>query len=225
MDMNLDVWAIQYYKEELQNALANIKKESRENILFTNCLSNLRIGSNNINTTKFDTVLFSKDSDTLILLMKDGEAKATDIKKYLLENDIIFHEVNFAFEDQSENKDTLKELWFAREKYVLDDALNDSKNKGINSCTYYPNITGELELKYQTNNKKIENLAGIMNIKGIINFEDKNVLLIDNQSEININAIQIFKSLSDGGVSVNVDLDNDISIDELSYSNESQKTI
>lgn len=225
MDMNLDVWAIQYYKEELQNALANIKKESRENILFTNCLSNLRIGSNNINTTKFDTVLFSKDSDTLILLMKDGEAKAADIKKYLLENDIIFHEVNFAFEDQSENKDTLKELWFAREKYVLDDALNDSKNKGINSCTYYPNVTGELELKYQTNNKKIENLAGIMNIKGIINFEDKNVLLIDNQSEININAIQIFKSLSDGGVSVNVDLDNDISIDELSYSNESQKTI
>ena len=60
---NLETWIIQNYPDELMNALSLIDKDSKNNILFTNCESSFLLGGIYINSIKFDTILFSEDQD------------------------------------------------------------------------------------------------------------------------------------------------------------------
>ena len=59
---NLDVWAIQYYPEELLTALTQIKEGM--NIIYSNLTCAFRIGSKDIKTRQFDTILYNEESDS-----------------------------------------------------------------------------------------------------------------------------------------------------------------
>ena len=202
---NLDVWAIQKYPEELSIALSNIKGDSKNNILFSNCSCDMRIGNKHVNRN-FDTMLYAEDSDTLVILMKDGKVTASDIRKNLDDRNILYHEVVFDREEDHEYRDdeSIKELWFAREPYVLEDAFIDSKNRCYNECIYYPVVDGSLELQYLNNNKELSMVDGRI-FRGVVEFPDKMILLINQNDPRNITKKDIMKLFGKHEISVLVD--------------------
>ena len=197
----LDIWAIQNYPEEIHNALENVK-DSPTNMLFTNCLSYLRLG-NRLVQVHFDTAFYSEDSDTLILLMQDGELTSDKFKELLKDRKIGYHEINFQDRKRKHQKPT-KELWFAREEYVLNDALQDSKGKGIDTCDYYPAVEGKLELRYAIDDGRGVSFFDVQPIHGVVILEDKIILNINHQEERNISYKQALKAFIKNDVAVSV---------------------
>ncbi len=205
---NLDVWAIQSLKEEIHNALANVTSSST-NILFRNCLCTFKIEDTNMNIL-FDTMFYGEDSDTLILLMRNGALTDQELKEELDKRNINYNEVVFDDLDFNYQEDkNFRDIWFARENYVLIDALQDSKDKGIKKCTYYPNVTGNLEMEYLTSLLSKEKVDG-RTTEGLIELEDKIVLLINQDDERNIGMREVFQITESIGTMTNVDMSREV---------------
>ena len=214
MRSNLDVWAIQFYPEELETALGKI--EDGMSIIYSNCTCNFKIGNQEIKNRQFDTFLYNEDSDVLIMLMRGGKATKEDMIKSLEEKGKEYHEVTFAnpVEDY-ENTDEISELWFAREKYVLKDAINDSKSRGINSCEFYPLVTGSLELGYISNTDNPYSVDGRL-FNGLVKFDDKLVFIINQPDNItkdgtirNMWPCNVLDILKENGIECTVSMDTE----------------
>lgn len=205
MKSNLDVWAVQNQPEDFETALNNIKITSRGNILYSNCHTEFCIGHNRIKTKKFNTVLVSKGSDALILFMKDGVATSEDVRSYLDQHNINYHEIIFKEPSGKTTTSTssIKELWFAREKYVLEDALVDSKSKGHTTCDYYPKVNGILQVGYRTESAEFVEVEG-RKLQGLIEFPDKIVALIHQKDKRNMNELAVYETLSEHAIDTNV---------------------
>lgn len=213
MNSNLDVWAIQYYPEQLFTALNQLKNGI--NIIYSNCTCEIKLASQNISTRQFDTFLYNEDSDILIMLMRGGKASKEQIIKYLEDNGKQYTEITFAPSViDYKDGDNIPELWFSREKYVLEDALKDSLNNGINSCVFYPNVLGELNMGYIYDNTK-KSKIDVRIFKGLVKLDDKLVLIINQSDNFdrenitrNMSADEIIELLKDYGF--NFDISNEV---------------
>lgn len=187
MKSNLDVWAIQANKDETRIALKRIKKDSSGNILYLNCWCKFNIGSKTIQNRIFDACFYSEESDTIILFAKD-KISEKEIIAYLEEFGISYTVVAFEELRSAENyrdDETFPEVWFAREKYVLKDAIDESLTKGIHDCVYYPDIESSIELGYRATTDETFEVEGRF-CKGAVVFEDKIVLLINQGDKRNV---------------------------------------
>lgn len=190
---NLDIWAIQHYPQEIMNAIDGLE-DSQENILYNNCRSYLRVGDKKLRV-QFDTALICEDKERLILLQRDGFLTADALRILLNERNIPYNEVTFLEGRKIPQEDT-REIWFARDKYVLDDALKDSKEKGIEICEYYPDLGGRFELRYTTDNGNYVTIHR-QSIRGAMLLDDKIVLLLSHAKKRNVNFQQALWSIYD----------------------------
>lgn len=184
---NLDVWAVQYEPQELEMALSNLKVKGNT-ILFTNALCRFKLGDVEIKSRQFDTFLYSEENDLLVMFMWGGKVTTKDIKKYLDSNNLYYNEVVLApsiieYEDGYK----IPSLWIAREEYVVEDALKESiKNGRKLECQYYPNLIGSLDLSYLTNSSDSVSIDG-RSFKGLMQLEDKIILLVSQNDKRNMN--------------------------------------
>ena len=185
MKSNLDVWAIQYYPEELLTALNNIRDGL--SIIYTNASSTLKIGDQTIIGRNFDTFLYNEDSDILIMLMSGGKVTKEDMISYLENNSKRYVEVTFE-EDQYIDEDNIPEILFARDLNVIEDAIKDSINKKKYNCTIYPSCRGLFELEYTSKKYGKTEIDG-RNIKDIIKFKDKIIFILND----NVDYIQVLQ--------------------------------
>ena len=197
----LDIWAIQNYPQEINVALENVT-DSPSNTMFTNCLSYLRLGGRII-PVHFDTAFYSEEADKLILLKQDGALTTDKFREILKERNIGYHEI--CFRERKRRKDKpAKELWFAREISVLDEALRDSKKKGVEACEYYPRVKGKLELRYPTEDEIGVKFFDCQPIQGVVVLEDKLVLHINHGETRNISYKKALQNLFDNDMVVSV---------------------
>lgn len=228
MNNNLDVWAIQWHPKELYTALKNVKKDTGDLILFTNLECIFELNGKTV-PRSFDTALYydaGNNEDALILLMKNGDATPDQIRKYLDQEGLKYHEVSFAKnlrqdllsefgilpkeEVQDEN---IPKLWFAREEYVLRDALKESIEMGNTTCDYYPLLQGFISLNYSNNTLLSSYHVDGRKILGVVALEDKMILMINNGNDRrNLSPFQVHKVMEELGVSVNVHPDTDFDI-------------
>ena len=205
---NLDIWAIQDSKEEIHLALENVTS-SNTNILFRNCICTFKIEDTDINVL-FDTMFYGEDSDTLILLMRNGALTGEELKAELDKRDINYNEVIFDDNDFTYEADKeAKPIWFAREKYVLYDALKDSKEQCFDKCKYYPNVIGNLEMEYLTSTLSKEKVDG-RDFKGLIELEDKIVLLVNQNDKRNVDMRGVFQVTESVGIMTHVDMTRNV---------------
>lgn len=205
---NLDIWAIQDNKDEIYQALDHITN-SQNNILFRNCICNFRIEDININVL-FDTMFYCEDTDTLILIMRGGALSTKELESELRKRKIFYHQVVFNDNDFTyEPEKNIKPIWFAREKYVLVDAFQDSKDKGNSQCNYYPNVKGDLSMEYLTSTFTNEKIDG-RDFKGLIETEDKLILLINQNDKRNLEIQGVFQVAESMGITTNVDMSRNV---------------
>lgn len=174
---NLDIWAIEFSEKELDKALSNIKNEGT-NILYTNCISELKLGENSYISKQYDTCIYNKENDLLILIMRNEEKTNHKVREYLNNKNILFHEVRFTNLNDVYVEDTnVPKLWFARDKEVLENAIKNSKNKGIDTCDFYPQVESELIMNYQgiEHNNPFDGRI----FKGLVKLKDKYVFIIN----------------------------------------------
>ena len=100
--------------------------------------------------------------------------------------------------------ENIPELWFAREEYVLRDALQESIALGNTSCDYYPLVEGAISLKYDETYKTLSHSLDGRNILGVIVLEDKMVLMINGLDPRNLKPGQVKKIIEEMGISANI---------------------
>lgn len=211
---NLDIWAVQKNPNEIITALNNVK-DSDDNYLYTNCLCNLEIG-NSVIYAYFDTAFSSIKNDILILLMRNGYVESEDLKKLLDSKSITYKEiVSDTYQDDYRRKDTLKEIWFAREKNVLEDALISSKSNNINTCTYYPKVNSKLRLGTYKQGERRPVVFEQTKIEGMIELEDKIVLLINEKDPKNITMRDIFNLTENLNISTLVNTTTSYEVEKI----------
>lgn len=200
---NCDIWAIQYYPEVLQTALEKIKTGEKV-ILYKNCSSKFKIGDKLISNRQFDTILYSEESDLLILLMRGGKATYEQIIIFLSKNKINYIEQDLKEinKEDYEDGDDIPELWFAREKYVVQDGINESKEKGIKKLKYYKNVQSQLLIG---NNDKYETIE--LRCKGIIQLKDKLIMIINHNYNKNMSEQQVIDCIINSNIQYEIDED------------------
>lgn len=218
MNKNLDVWAIQKFPNEIYTALKNIKTDKNDLILFTNLDCKFELQGQKVNRS-FDTALYyvGEDNDALILLMKNGVASPDWIREYLNKKKMMYNEVSFKSKlkeermkelgimvSEDETDQNIPELWFAREEYVLRDALTDSINQGNTTCNYYPLLEGFLRLGYDDSYKLHTYALDGRRIKGVITLEDKMILMISGQDPRNLKPNQVYAIMEEMNITCNV---------------------
>lgn len=210
----LDVWAIQYFPEAVESAIdcivaADPKGSGKKDVFFEGFDSRLTVGDKEIKTY-FDSAYFSSEKGILILLMQGGKLTPGRFRT-LLDNrgitDYVSVRSNIIPYNHEESNN--KELWFAKEGYVLKDALNESLELGIDTCEYFPNIRGGLVLGFPSD-IRIANLP----IHGVIVLEDKIVLILDQGIKENIKVEEALKILEEKGITPNIKEDLNLPVED-----------
>lgn len=215
MKSNLDIWAVQEDEKEMLTALEQIK--SGLSIIYDNVACEMMIGSNNVTNRLFDLFLYNEDSDTFIMVMKGAKVNKEEMITYLDQHNLKYVEVTFLENDidniqEEKEKVEAPELWFARDDYVINDALDSSIERGVNRATIMPNVMGDLSLFYTDNYGHAEVLDGRF-FKGLVALPDKLVLLVNQGSEDeNIKLDTLEKAIRDKGFIYTIDDCNDIEL-------------
>jgi len=216
MKSNLDVWAVQEDETEIQTALEQIK--GGLSIIYDKVACELMIGSNNVTNRLFNLFLYNEESDTFIMVMKGSKASKEDMISYLEQHNLKYVEVTFledadkSFEEQAEY--SFPELWFARDEYVITEALDSSLERGVNTASIMPNVMGDLVLYYTDKYWDTEVIDGRL-FKGLLSLPDKLVLLVNQGDDTrNIKIGSIEKIMLDKGFIYSVDESNDIKLSD-----------
>ena len=155
MSKVLDIWAIQEQKEELSVALDNIT--SNDTILFENAIIELTIGEHEVEDKIFSTVIYSEESDVIIMIMQNSPATCEEAKEILDNKNISYHTVSFIKDKQNSTEQiTTPEIWFARDPYVVNDACESLINKNIENklYTFDTEVASYLKFQYLTSTDK-----------------------------------------------------------------------
>lgn len=192
-------------KSQLDKIL-NFLKETSNNVLMKNSTSYLKIGNREVKT-HYNSILYCEDKQTLVLLTANGEISNDLFEGYLSINNIPFHSVDFLKEEETNEME--KEIWFAKGKKEVSKALEDSKEKGYDTCTFYPKMKGKLELSYTLETEEKE-LFDKRNIEGVIELEDKLIVLLQSKERNKMLYQQLFQMLWNDNKNVAINWDDQL---------------
>jgi len=175
---NFKIKTVSFTKKELDKAFNNIKS-SKYNVLYTNCVGKIKIGNNHYLAKQFDNYFYSPESDSTILIERDATKTNKDVREYLNSKNIAFSEIRFSNLDEVYTENNIPNITIVREKQMLEEAIKDSKLKGYDTCTFYPQVNSELSIKYpDSTNTKLEQKS----LKGLIILPDKYIFMINDFS-------------------------------------------
>lgn len=199
---NKKIFAIQDNEETLIHALNKIRN-TKDNILITNCISRLRIGESKLHVI-FDTILYN-DEKNILIMIKDSSTVTPDVFREMLDaNNVGYNEIKFREYLHFDKPETSKDLFFATDISNFKFCIDESKRKEIDSCTYYPAMTGHFTIKYFYDKEKQEQLDDYY-IKGILELDDKIILIVKENEESNLYFKKILYELENKGMNVDID--------------------
>lgn len=206
-NLNKKIFAIQDDLDTLKSAIIKVRNTDN-NLLVTNCISRLKLGNQKLHII-FDTLLYNDDKNILIMI-KDSSVVSPELFKEMLNNNNVgYNELNFREYLHFDKPETSKELFFATSISNLKYVIEKSMKNGSDSCTYYPAITGHFTLKYFYNKEKQEQLDDYY-IKGLLELDDKIILIIKESTEPTLYFKRILYELEKMNINVIVDYSKQI---------------
>ena len=206
-NLNKKIFAIQDDLDTLKSAIIKVRNTDN-NLLVTNCISRLKLGNQKLHII-FDTLLYNDDKNILIMI-KDSSVVSPELFKEMLNNNNVgYNELNFREYLHFDKPETSKELFFATSISNLKYVIEKSMKNGSDSCTYYPAITGHFTLKYFYNKEKQEQLDDYY-IKGLLELDDKIILIMKESIESTLYFKRILHELEKMNINVIVDYSKQI---------------
>ena len=206
-NLNKKIFAIQDDLDTLKSAIIKVRNTDN-NLLVTNCISRLKLGNQKLHII-FDTLLYNDDKNILIMIKDSSVVSPELFKKMLNNNNVGYNELNFREYLHFDKPETSKELFFATSISNLKYVIEKSMKNGSDSCTYYPAITGHFTLKYFYNKEKQEQLDDYY-IKGLLELDDKIILIIKESTEPTLYFKRILYELEKMNINVIVDYSKQI---------------
>ena len=206
-NLNKKIFAIQDDLDTLKSAIIKVRNTDN-NLLVTNCISRLKLGNQKLHII-FDTLLYNDDKNILIMIKDSSVVSPELFKKMLNNNSVGYNELNFREYLHFDKPETSKELFFATSISNLKYVIEKSMKNGSDSCTYYPAITGHFTLKYFYNKEKQEQLDDYY-IKGLLELDDKIILIIKESTEPTLYFKRILYELEKMNINVIVDYSKQI---------------
>ncbi len=197
---DLKIKTIQRSTNQLLSLLK--KSKNKTNILVENCISELSLGGKII-PIKYDTILYQQENNTLYLLLKNGVINKEKMKQKLEDNHIPFTTITHLMNKDKffYSQNNSKDLVFAREKYQINKGIQNSKQKKIDSCVYYPNINGSFSLSFiDSLGRKTEFMKEP--IRGIIDFDDQIIMMHKEKREYHPTEKEILQALVEENINV-----------------------
>lgn len=207
MEKGRRIFTIQDDLDTLKVALDRVK-DTKENILVTNCISRLKLGGIKFHTI-FDTALYNDENNILILLKDNSVITQEDFREMLDKNNTMYNELTFRDYIRYSKPETGKELFFATNNSTFAKAIEKSQRKGIDSCTYYPKVFGRLNIKYFYDKTLQEQLDSFF-IRGVIELDDKYILVVINKDEYDLRYGKILTMLERKNINVDIDYSYEI---------------
>ena len=215
MNSNLDVWAIQSDKNEMYDALDQIKTDG-DVIIYTNLVCEFTIGGEKVKSREFDTIVSSDQNDFLGMFMRKGPATKQDIMEYLDRKGIKYTEITFAPSICDYNDDNLiMPIWMAREAYVLEDALKDSIATNDTNFDYYPEINADIDLSYLTNKDRKRYSVDGRVFTGALISSNKVILLVSQGAEGNLTTDETIEILDKYNINYNIRKNEEFTLENL----------
>ncbi len=123
------------------------KVQNGINIIYSNCISHIKIDKDTLKTNKYDTLLYNEDNNIAIILQKDGKIKKQELIEKVPENSI--NEIKFTRLHNSdiEKKDQF-EILFCNDDEDLDNTIKDVINAGKDRCYYYTDVRFLFQMGY-----------------------------------------------------------------------------
>ena len=214
---NLDVWAIYRDPEHVLDAL-NIILSKKDEItkegplrLFVNCTSSFIV--NGVNVGRYmDTIICSRQADIALCIssaryydedMGNISASAQDIVSFLEKNDIPYEVVTGIPQEDDIDNPLIPEIWMIRERYVLEDSIKESKEKGCKECVIYPDTSAKLSMGYYLKDNTYMEIWGL-NFKGLVETDNSWSFLIDENDSRNITIEDAKEIINDYGLNYTV---------------------
>lgn len=209
----LDVWGIYRDPEHVLDALKIIAEHRNEITeqepltLFTNCTSSFIIDGKKVGRY-MDTLICSREADTALCLSSArytdedlGEISATpeDIARFLDKYNIPYQIVTGEPQKDDIDDPSIPEIWMAREKYVLEDSIEESKQKGCIDCVIYPETRAKLSMGYYLKDGSYHEIWGVR-FRGLIETNNSWTFLIDEQDERNLSVEEAKKIVIERGL-------------------------
>ena len=202
MPEHLEIHTIQNNAYQIKSIIQKLKN-SNDTTLITNCITGLKVGNKKL-CTIFDKALYSEENNILVLFVEYCSITPDEIKDLLDSNKIKYNEITFFKYSHFRPRKNKKELFFSTDIKSFNKCIKDSTNKGLKSCRYYPNMIGVLRLKYFIDKKKSEQFD-VYSIKGLVELNDKLVLLVNNNKDYNMTRKKVLSELHRMNITTNID--------------------
>lgn len=141
---NLNIVCVNNDYQVLENTIKNFHGIS---IIYSNMKSSFMLKEECISTKEF-IVVYNEGSNTLLLLLNNGNIDKNSLISELEDNDKEFAEVTFNTNNYLEEKKVLPEIVFVRDNLDLIKILKELKDNNVDECTYYPDSCSKLEIGY-----------------------------------------------------------------------------
>lgn len=209
----LDVWGIYRDPEHVLDALKIIAEHRNEITeeepltLFTNCTSSFIIDGKKVGRY-MDTLICSREADTALCLSSArytdedlGEISATpeDIARFLDKYNIPYQIVTGEPQKDDIDDPNIPEIWMAREKYVLEDSIKESIQKGCTECVVYPETRAKLSMGYYLKDGSYHEIWGVR-FRGLIETDNSWTFLIDESDSRNLSIEQAKEIINERGL-------------------------
>lgn len=201
------IFAIQDNEKTLIPAL-KIIKGTENNLLIRNCISMIKLGEKKLHSV-FDTLLYNDEKNILIMLRDSSKITPDMFVELLEQNDTKYNELNFMDYPRYDRPETSKEIYFATNLSGFKHTLKTSIENGNDKCTYHPSITGYFSLKYFYN-KKLQEQLDYYYIRGVLELEDKIILIVSQRTNDDLYYKNILHELEKKNFEVTLDYSNEI---------------
>lgn len=213
---NLDIWAIESDPDELYTAIDTLKTGG-DIIVYSNLICDFSIGDEIIKSRQFDTIVYSEANNFLALFMRGGKGTKDAICNYLDKKDLRYTEITFipSIDDYSDDPSFL-DVWPVRENDVLQDALEDTVNRGVDlKCDYFPNLSSSLDLSYLTNSTNDKYPIEGMFFQGVIALNDKIILLVSQGEERSVSPEDVIELTTKLGIKCDIYNNEEFALNRL----------
>jgi len=190
---------VQYHTNVFYSTLNKLKK-SDDIVLYSGIFSTLIVNGEMVKSRQFDTLLYSKENDLCLLLMRGGRIKDSDIKKYLDDHDFIYSDLEFdGLNKKYVDPNHIRELFIGQSKNDIHNSAEETiinrkryKKAGIKpdslKVSFYPLLEASLSLGYfygeeveegTHHSRQRENIFTLP-LHGLVEFEGRLLFLTDN---------------------------------------------
>ena len=173
----------------LNNAISKV--QNGMNIIYSNCISHIKIDKTTLKTNKYNTLLYNEENNIAIILQRDGKIQKQELIDKIPSESLCEVEFN-PIHPWNIKTDYAPELLFCDNDENLEIAIQSLIDEGEDRCYYYTDVNFLFQIGY-IDKRGYPSVIMEKHGEGMIQFNNKLIFLDINYDKNNIPAWEIIE--------------------------------